>query len=70
MRRLLRTTAIPFHRHSLVQVLVDAGLVALAYTLAFQLRFERVPTRYQNLFETTIPWVVAGTVVCFAVFGL
>jgi FlaA1/EpsC-like NDP-sugar epimerase len=70
MRRLLRTAAIPFHRHSLVQVLVDAGLVALAYTLAFQLRFERVPTRYQDLFETTIPWVVAGTVVCFAVFGL
>jgi FlaA1/EpsC-like NDP-sugar epimerase len=70
MRRRLRTTAIPFHRHSLVQVAVDAGLVALAYFLAFQLRFEDVPRRYQTLLETTIPWVVAGTVAIFAVFGL
>jgi FlaA1/EpsC-like NDP-sugar epimerase len=70
MRRLLRPTAIPFHRHSLVQVLVDAGLVALAYFLAFQLRFDRVPSRYQELFETTFPWVVAGTVVTFVLFGL
>ena len=71
MRRRLRSAALPVHRHSLPQLVVDAGLVALAYYLAFKLRFDRgVPERYQRLFETTWPYVVAGTVVIFAMFGL
>jgi len=46
-------------------------LVALAYFLAFRLRFEgAVPARYENLFEVTIPWVVLGTLVMLGAFGL
>ena len=40
MRRRLRSAAFPLHRHSLPQLVVDAALVALAYYLAFWLRFE------------------------------
>ena len=34
MRRRIRTTALPLHRHSLAQLAIDAGLVAAAYYLA------------------------------------
>jgi FlaA1/EpsC-like NDP-sugar epimerase len=71
MRRRLRSAAFPVHRHSLPQLLVDGVLVALAYYLAFRLRFEdHVPTRYEDLFETTMPWVVAGTIVVLGAFGV
>jgi FlaA1/EpsC-like NDP-sugar epimerase len=72
MRRRLRlATGLPFHRHSLPQVAVDAGLVALAYYLAFQLRFDSdVPELYQDLFARTIGFVIVGSVFVFAVFGL
>ena len=40
MRRRLRSAAFPVHRHSLPQVALDAGLVALAYYLAYRLRFD------------------------------
>jgi FlaA1/EpsC-like NDP-sugar epimerase len=53
------------------QLLVDGLLVALAYFLAFRLRFEdSVPTRYEDLFEATIPWVVPVSLVVLAAFGL
>ncbi len=71
MRRRFRSAAFPVHRHSLPQLLVDGVLVALAYYLAFRLRFEdRIPTRYEDLFETTIPWVVVGTIVALGAFGV
>jgi len=69
MRRRLRSAAFPLHRHSLPQLVVDAGLVALAYYLAFWLRFEdssSTPLRYQRLLNTTSPWVVVGTVAILA----
>ena len=71
MRRRIRSAAFPVHRHSLPQLLVDAGLVALAYWLAYRFRFDRgVPERYDRLFEATILWVVIGSPIVFALFGM
>jgi len=71
MRRRIRSAAVPVHRHALPQLLVDGLLVALAYFLAFRLRFEdSVPTRYEDLFEATIPWVVVVSLVVLGSFGL
>ena len=72
MRRRIRTAAaLPFHRHSLPQVVVDAGLVALAYYLAYLLRFDGdVPGLYSDLFARTIGFVIVGSVCVFALIGL
>jgi FlaA1/EpsC-like NDP-sugar epimerase len=71
MRRRIRSAAFPVHRHSLPQLVVDGLLVALAYFLAFQLRFEwHVHGRYLDLFNATIIWVVLAYVVALAGFGL
>jgi FlaA1/EpsC-like NDP-sugar epimerase len=70
MRRRLRTAAFPVHRHSLPQLLVDGLLVAIAYFLAFWLRFEdHVPVRYESLLRGTIFWVVPLTLAVLAAFG-
>jgi FlaA1/EpsC-like NDP-sugar epimerase len=62
MRRRIRSVAlVPFHRHVLPQIAVDGALVALAYYLAFHLRFDEGLThRYVLLLERTIWWVTAG----------
>ncbi len=53
------------------QVGVDACLVALAYYLAFVLRFDAgIPERYQELLAVTIGFVVVLKVALFAAFGL
>jgi FlaA1/EpsC-like NDP-sugar epimerase len=71
MRRRLTTAALPVHRHALPQILVDAGLVALAYFLAYRLRFDgAVPPRYQQLFEHTFAFAVCGSIFVFAGFGM
>ena len=58
MRRRTRLAALPVHRHSLPQIALDAGLVALAYFLAYRLRFDGdVPEDYQQLFEHTLSFV-------------
>jgi FlaA1/EpsC-like NDP-sugar epimerase len=64
MRRRIRSVAlVPFHRHVLPQIAVDGALVALAYYLAFHLRFDEGLThRYSLLLTRTIWWVVAGGV--------
>ncbi len=73
MRRRIRSAALPVHRHSLVQLLVDGLLVALAYFLAYRLRFEDgfhgLNHRYGQLFDATIAWVVPVTLVALAAFG-
>ncbi len=62
MRRRIRSATFPLHRHVLPQLAVDGALVALAYYLAFQLRFEHGPTGYYaHLRERTIWWVLAGS---------
>ena len=71
MRRRIRSAAFPVHRHSLPQLLVDGILVALAYFLAYRLRFDwHVTGLYEELFEDTIWWVIPVTLVALAAFGV
>jgi len=64
----------PVYRNRVLQVAADAVLVALAYFLAFQLRFldqpHGWPHRYEVLFAQSVGFVVAGKLVVFAGFGL
>ncbi|MBV9818420.1 MAG: polysaccharide biosynthesis protein, partial [Solirubrobacterales bacterium] len=70
MRRRIRSAAVPVHRHALPQLLVDGVLVAVAYLLAFWLRFEGTPSgRYAHLFDVTALWVVAVTLAVLMSFG-
>jgi FlaA1/EpsC-like NDP-sugar epimerase len=71
MRRRLRTAAFPIHRHAIPQLVLDAGLVALAYYLAYRLRFDGgIPDRYFDLFTSTLAFAVVGSLVCFAAVGM
>src|SRR5579884_267572 len=74
MRRRIRSAAFPVHRHSLLQLLVDGLLVALAYFLAYRLRFDDglggANHRYANLFNATLWWVVPLMLVALAAFGV
>ncbi len=71
MRRWYRSGAFPVHRYSLVQLLVDGGLIALAYMLAFELRFDNgIPRRYDLLRDETVLWVVPVCILVFMAFGL
>jgi FlaA1/EpsC-like NDP-sugar epimerase len=73
MRRRFSSAAFPVHRHSLTQVALDAGLVALAYYLAYRLRFDGaggVPDLYHDLFVRTLGFVVIGNIAIFTLFGL
>ncbi len=73
MRRRIRSAAFPVHRHSVPQLLVDGILVALAYYLAFRLRFTDglggANERYGDLLTQTIYWVVLVSLVTLALFG-
>jgi len=71
MRRRFRQAALPLHRHSLPQLGIDAVLVALAYLLAYRLRFDGgIPTFYGDLLAATLPYVVAASLLIFTMFGL
>jgi FlaA1/EpsC-like NDP-sugar epimerase len=62
MRRRIRSAAFPLNRHTLPQLAVDGVLVALAYYLAFELRFNNGPNSYYvHLRERTIWWVLLGS---------
>jgi FlaA1/EpsC-like NDP-sugar epimerase len=64
----------PVYRNRVLQVCADAVLVALAYYLAFRLRFldtaSGMPPRYETLFAQSVGFVVAGKLIVFAAFGL
>ncbi|MDX6595544.1 MAG: hypothetical protein QOI72_926 [Solirubrobacterales bacterium] len=64
----------PVYRNRMLQLAADAALVALAYFLAFQLRFldepHGWPQRYQTLFLQSVGFVVVGKLAIFAAFGL
>src|SRR3954447_10010601 len=56
--------------HRLGQGLVDAGIVALAWWLAFQLRFDHgLPLKYSQLLNRTILLVLAIKLIVFIAFG-
>ena len=59
-----------FGRHRVLQLLVDAGIVALSWFLAFQLRFDQgLPPYYDTLLRKTILIVVPIKVFIFLLFG-
>jgi FlaA1/EpsC-like NDP-sugar epimerase len=63
----------PVYRNRVLQVAADALLVALAFYLAFRLRFldrTDLPHRYWVLFAQSVGFVVAIKVAVFAAFGL
>jgi FlaA1/EpsC-like NDP-sugar epimerase len=58
----------------MLQMGADALLIALAYFLAFQLRFldepQGLPPRYETLFAQSVGFVVVGKLAVFYAFGL
>jgi FlaA1/EpsC-like NDP-sugar epimerase len=67
----MRTLASSVNVRRAGQVGVDAALLALAYYLAYVLRFDdAIPLRYQRLLEDTIVLIVAMKLLIFALFGL
>src|SRR6185437_8077768 len=73
MRRRMSSAAFPVHRHALPQLVAYGLLVALAYFLAFWLRFaggySTGAERYESLLKGTIVGVVVVTLVCLGAFG-
>jgi FlaA1/EpsC-like NDP-sugar epimerase len=64
MRRRISAPALSLTRHSLPRLALDGALVALAYWLAWELRFDNGPTgRYEKLLDRTIWWVLGGSLV-------
>src|SRR6202167_269682 len=69
MRRRISAPALSLTRHSLPRLALDGALVALAYWLAFELRFGNGQTgrderlRYEKLFDRTVWWVLGGSLV-------
>ena len=54
-----------------VQAFIDACMVALAYSMAYVLRFDpSIPHRYQVLLFESAAFVVVGKVAVFALFRL
>src|SRR5436853_4779162 len=61
---------IPVNRHRIWNVLADAALIALAWWLAFWLRFDHgVPKPYQRLFGDTIGIAIVLQLGAFVAFG-
>ena len=75
MRGRIWSATVQVHRHSLPQVAVDGVLVAIAYLLAFVLRFDgslgdHQERRYEQLLTHTIWWVIPLTLLVLAGFGV
>jgi FlaA1/EpsC-like NDP-sugar epimerase len=67
----MRSLSSSVNARRLGQVGVDACLLALAYYLAYILRFDSgIPLRYERLLGDTIALTVAMKLVIFAMFGL
>jgi FlaA1/EpsC-like NDP-sugar epimerase len=60
----------PISKHRLWQLAVDAGLIAAAWYLAFQLRFDNgVPVYYTTLFDRSIAIVIGVQLTTFIALG-
>ena len=60
----------PISKHRLWQIAVDAGLIAAAWYLAFQLRFDNgLPVYYQTLFDRSVAIVIGVQLATFIAFG-
>jgi FlaA1/EpsC-like NDP-sugar epimerase len=70
MRRPPGRATLPVHRHTVVQLVADGLLVALAYWLAYRLRFDQgvTPDRFQDLQDETLLWAGPLGVVVYALF--
>src|ERR687887_2868645 len=61
---------VPVNRHRIWQLGADAALVAVAWWLAFELRFDQgVPPFYETLFRRTILIVLGIKLLVFVLFG-
>jgi FlaA1/EpsC-like NDP-sugar epimerase len=64
----------PVYRNRLLQIVLDAGLAALAWYLAFQLRFidlpNGIPGRYEEILTGSIVFVAVGKTIVFSLLGL
>jgi len=61
---------LPISKHRLWQVAFDAVLIASAWYLAFQLRFDHgIPPYYDTLFERSVAIVIGIQLVTFVCFG-
>jgi FlaA1/EpsC-like NDP-sugar epimerase len=63
----------PVYRNRVLQVCADGVLVALAFYLAFRLRFldqSDLPHRYWILFAQSVGFVIALKLIVFAAFGM
>jgi FlaA1/EpsC-like NDP-sugar epimerase len=61
---------IPITRHRLWQLAADAAMIAAAWYLAFQLRFDfEVPRFYETMLRETLLFVVAIKLAVFVAFG-
>ena len=64
----------PVLRHRIFQLAADAALAALAFYLAFEIRFidepGGIPTRYVDMLTGSIVFVALGKTVVFSLMGL
>ncbi|MFY9487772.1 MAG: nucleoside-diphosphate sugar epimerase/dehydratase [Solirubrobacterales bacterium] len=67
LRRLRRSALL----HRIQQIAADAILVGAAFYGAFMLRFDNgVPSIYEDLMTTVLPFAIAGKIVIFALFRM
>ena len=65
-----RVISLPITRHRFWQLVVDGGLSAAAWYLAFRLRFDpKIPPYYQTMFNRTIWIVLLIQLAVFVLFG-
>ncbi|MDQ2675787.1 MAG: hypothetical protein M3Y34_03180, partial [Actinomycetota bacterium] len=69
MRRLTH----PAYRHRALQFMADAVLAAIAFALAFLLRFidtGEIPERYVEMLTASVAFVAIGKAIIFTLMGL